>query len=40
MEHVLERESGDGNVSSELGEVVLVGIADLLDDAVKPQTFE
>lgn len=35
-EQVLEGESCDCDVPTELGEVVLVGLTDLLDDAVKP----
>lgn len=37
---VLERESSDGDVSTEFGEVVLVGLAHLLDDPVQTETFE
>ena len=39
-EEVLESKSGDSDVATELGEVVLVGLADLLDDAVKPESFQ
>jgi hypothetical protein len=39
-EEVLEREASDGDVPSELGQVVLVGMSDLLDDPVKAQAFE
>jgi hypothetical protein len=34
-EEVLERKTCERDVPSELGEVVLVGLADFLDDAVK-----
>jgi len=33
-------QAGSGDLLSELGEVVLVGVADLLDDAVKAQSLE
>jgi hypothetical protein len=39
-EKVLERKTCECNVTAELCEVVLVGLADLLDDAVKAQAFE
>lgn len=34
-EEILEREPRNGGVSSELGQVVLVGLPDLFDDAVQ-----
>jgi hypothetical protein len=39
-EQVLESESGNPVVATKLSEVVLVGLADLLDDAVKTESFE
>src|SRR6185436_16881506 len=39
-EKVLEREACNRNVSSELGQVVLVGFSDLLDDAVQAKALE
>jgi len=39
-EEVLECESGDSDVAAKFGEVVLVGVADLLDDAVQAEAFE
>jgi hypothetical protein len=39
-EEMFESQSGDSDVATKLGEVVLVGLADLLDDAVKTKTFE
>ena len=39
-EEVLESESGDRNMATEFGEVVLVGLADLFDDPVKAKAFE
>ena len=37
---VLQRESSDCDVSAKLGQVVLVGPADLFDDPVKAKTLE
>lgn len=39
-EKVLEGEACNRDVSSELGQVVLVGLADLLDDAVQAEALE
>lgn len=38
-EQVPERESCDCDAPTEFGEVVLVALADLLDDAVETKTF-
>ena len=39
-EEVLEREACNRDVSSELGQVVLVGLSDLLDDPVQTKALE
>lgn len=39
-EEVLEGETGEGDVASELSQVVLVGFADFLDDPVQTQPLE
>jgi hypothetical protein len=39
-EEVLQGESGDCDVATKLGQVVLVGPADLLDDAMKAEAFQ
>jgi thymidylate kinase len=39
-EEVLQSESSDCDMATELSEVVLVGLADLLDDAVKTKSLE
>ena len=39
-EEVLESESGDCDMATQFGEVVLVGLADLFDDPVKAKALE
>jgi hypothetical protein len=40
QEEVFQRESGDGDAATEFGQIVLVGLADFFDDAVKTKPFQ
>lgn len=39
-EDILEGEAGDSDVTTKFGELVLIGLADLLDHPVQTQSFE